>query len=83
MDAFSRAEVTAVKRVITCRTDRFRPPYGRRVEDHPRMCVFAGTTNRDDWHRDEDLAPGGSGRSRSPTSISSETPAGDALFTGR
>lgn len=53
MDAFSRAEVTAVKRVITCRTDRFRPPYGRRVEDHPRMCVFAGTTNRDDWHRDE------------------------------
>lgn len=53
MDAFTRGEVTAVKRVITCRVDRFRAPYGRRAEDHPRQCVFAGTTNKDDWNRDE------------------------------
>lgn len=53
MDAFSRAEVNKVKQVITCQTDRFRAPYERRAADHPRRCVFAGTTNRDDWNKDE------------------------------
>lgn len=53
MDAFGRAEVTAVKRVLTCQSDRYRAPYGRRAEDHPRTCVFAGTTNRSDWNRDD------------------------------
>lgn len=52
MDTFSRAEVAAVKRVITCKVDRYRAPYGRRAEDHPRMCVFAGTTNEDEYLRD-------------------------------
>jgi len=53
MDAFTRAEVERVKGVITCRSDRYRRPYGRHAHDHPRRCVFAGTTNRDDWNRDE------------------------------
>lgn len=53
MDAFSRSEVHTIKRVISCKVDRYRAPYGRRAEDHPRMCVFAGTTNKDDWNRDE------------------------------
>lgn len=53
MDAFSRSEVTKVKQVITCQTDRYRAPYERRAADHPRRCVFAGTTNRDDWNKDE------------------------------
>jgi len=52
MDTFSRAEVAAVKRVITCKVDRYRAPYGRRAEDHPRMCVFSGTTNEDEYLRD-------------------------------
>lgn len=53
MDAFSRSEVTKVKQVITCQTDRYRAPYEKRAADHPRRCVFAGTTNRDDWNKDE------------------------------
>jgi putative DNA primase/helicase len=53
MDAFNRAEVTRVKQVVTCTNDRFRESYARRAEDHPRQCVFVGTTNRDDWNRDE------------------------------
>lgn len=53
MDAFSRAEVNKTKQVITCQTDRFRAPYDKRAADHPRRCVFAGTTNRDDWNKDE------------------------------
>ena len=53
MDAFSRAEVNKTKQVITCQTDRYRAPYDKRAADHPRRCVFAGTTNRDDWNKDE------------------------------
>lgn len=53
MDAFSRSEVNKTKQVITCQTDRYRAPYDRRAADHPRRCVFAGTTNRDDWNKDE------------------------------
>lgn len=53
MDSFSRAEVHTIKRVLSCQSDRYRAPYGRRAEDHPRMGVLAGTTNKDDWNRDE------------------------------
>lgn len=53
MDAFNRSEVTKVKQVITCQTDRFRAPYERHSADQARRCVFAGTTNRDDWNKDE------------------------------
>lgn len=53
LDSFSRADITAVKRMITCRSDRFRPPYGRNAVDHPRRCVLAGTANHDDYNKDE------------------------------
>lgn len=53
MHSFSRSEVETIKRVVSCQSDRYRAPYGRRAEDHPRMGVLAGTTNRDDWNRDE------------------------------
>lgn len=53
MDSFNRAEVNRVKQTISCPADRFRASYGRHAKDHPRQCVFVGTTNRDDWNRDE------------------------------
>lgn len=53
LDAFSRTDVTKVKQVITCTNDRFRESYGRHAKDHPRQCIFVGTTNKDDWQRDE------------------------------
>lgn len=53
LHSFAQAEITATKRAISTQTDRYRSPYDRRAADHPRRCVFAGTTNRDDWHRDE------------------------------
>lgn len=53
MDAFSRSEVTAVKRVLSCQIDRFRAPYERTTRDWPRRGVFVGTTNRSDWARDD------------------------------
>lgn len=52
LDSFTRAEVTTVKRMITCKSDRYRASYGRITEDHPRQCVFIGTTNEDTYLRD-------------------------------
>ncbi len=52
LDAFSRAEVTRIKQVITCKVDRYRASYGRLAEDHPRMSVFVGTTNEESYLKD-------------------------------
>lgn len=40
-----RASREAVKSFITRDNDKCRAPYGRGVEDHPRHCVFYGSTN--------------------------------------
>lgn len=53
LDQLNRSELSAAKQFITRTTDRFRAAYGRYAEDSPRRCVFFGTTNRDDFLRDE------------------------------
>lgn len=45
LDSFRRSESTAIKSFITNTNDRFRGAYKEDSEDHPRQCVFAGTTN--------------------------------------
>lgn len=50
---FNKADVAKIKQVITNRVDTYRASYGRTAGDYPRQCVFAGTTNRDDWNADE------------------------------
>ena len=52
LDSFSRADTTRIKKVITCRTDRYRQPYARATQDHPRQSVFVGTTNEQHYLRD-------------------------------
>jgi predicted P-loop ATPase len=52
LDSFSRAEVTRIKQVISSTVDNFRSPYGRHSMDHPRTCIFVGTTNDDAYLRD-------------------------------
>lgn len=51
--SMNRAEVTKVKQVISCQTDRFRVPWERHAADHPRQCTFVATTNTSDYNRDE------------------------------
>lgn len=52
LDSFNKAESTRAKSFFSSRTDRYRPPYGRRPIDVPRQCVFGGTTNQDTYLKD-------------------------------
>jgi predicted P-loop ATPase len=47
-----KAEAETIKLYITKQTDRFRPAYGRRLQDFPRQCIFIGTTNETQFLRD-------------------------------
>lgn len=53
LESFSKADVTKIKGAITCLNDRFRTPYDKSSQDHPRQCVFAGTTNETKWVKDQ------------------------------
>ncbi|MBR5865749.1 MAG: virulence-associated E family protein [Alistipes sp.] len=47
-----KAEVEAIKLYISKQSDRFRPAYGRRLQEFPRQCVFMGSTNESQFLRD-------------------------------
>lgn len=53
LDAMTRSEVSRIKAFVSRATDRFRPPYGVRVIESPRSCVFWGTTNSETYLKDE------------------------------
>lgn len=52
LDAFNKAENTRAKQFFGSRVDRYRPSYGRMVQEFPRQCVFVGTTNQDRYLKD-------------------------------
>lgn len=47
-----KTEIESIKHFISKRVDRFRPAYGRVIEDYPRQCVFFGTTNEMEFLKD-------------------------------
>ena len=53
LDVLNRSELARAKAFLSQQTERFRLPYGRRVVQVPRQCVFVGTTNADSWLKDE------------------------------
>lgn len=53
LDVLNRAELARAKAFLSQQTERFRLPYGRRLVQVPRQCVFLGTTNADSWLKDE------------------------------
>jgi putative DNA primase/helicase len=53
LESFSRADRDRVKSIVSNPVDKYRGSYERHVREYPRQCVFAGTTNRDDWGNDD------------------------------
>lgn len=53
LHSVQRGAVERLKQFISNVEDHYRPPYGREPVDYPRRCSLVGTTNRDDWNRDE------------------------------
>jgi predicted P-loop ATPase len=52
LEAFNRSENTRIKAILTTRSDRYRKKYGRFAEEHPRRCIFVGTTNEEHCLKD-------------------------------
>lgn len=46
-------EQEAVKAFLTRLNDRYRMPFDKRVTDHPRQCIFIGTTNKEQFLTDK------------------------------
>lgn len=52
LSQMGKSEITAIKAFISSKVDRYRPAYGRVIEEHPRQCVLVGTTNENTYLRD-------------------------------
>src|SRR6185369_8513428 len=52
-ETLSRTETKNMKAMISTNTDTYRAPYGRTMKDVPRRCVFAMSTNQDEYLKDE------------------------------
>lgn len=50
--ALKKTDITDVKKFITETVDQYRPHYGKNMVDHPRRCVFIGTTNERQYLKD-------------------------------
>lgn len=46
-------EQEAVKSFLTRLNDRYRMPYDKRITEHPRQCIFIGTTNKEQFLTDK------------------------------
>mgnify|MGYP000594883177 CR=1 FL=1 len=53
LSSMTRSQRDAVKQFISKKADKFRAKYARRQDNHPRRCVFIGTTNEEEIFQDE------------------------------
>lgn len=52
LEAVRGKQWTKVKSFVSSQVDTFRRKFGRNIQDYPRQCVFAGSTNEDHWGGD-------------------------------
>lgn len=45
LSSIKRSDVESVKAYLSKSVDKYREAYGRRTTEHPRQCIFCGTTN--------------------------------------
>jgi predicted P-loop ATPase len=53
LSSMSKADSDQMKEFVSRTTDRIRVPYGRFMQNFARQCIFIGTTNRDEFLKDE------------------------------
>lgn len=53
LDSLNKAESTKAKQFVSSAIDTYRESYGRRILDVPRQSVFIGTTNQDEYLKDD------------------------------
>ncbi|MEG2050912.1 MAG: virulence-associated E family protein [Oscillospiraceae bacterium] len=53
LNGLSRSEMNVIKQFLSRTEDIYREPYGRRTGNYPRRCVFFGTTNDNEFLRDQ------------------------------
>ncbi len=53
LSVLDRSTAEATKAFITRRIDRMRAPFDRKARDYPRQCLFAGSTNKDEYLKDD------------------------------
>lgn len=53
LSGMRRGDVNQIKAFMSRTNDRGRPAYGRTVVDQPRRCVFIGTTNDQEYFKDD------------------------------
>ena len=52
LTALNRQESTEIKQFLSTRSSNYRESYARRSKEHPRKCVFFGTSNEDEFLKD-------------------------------
>ena len=52
LTALRASSVEKIKAIITRKDDRYRKPYEKLVESHPRQCIFVATTNQANFLKD-------------------------------
>lgn len=53
LSVLDRATAEAMKAFITRRVDRMRAPFDKKARDYPRQCLFVGSTNKEEYLKDE------------------------------
>lgn len=54
LTSFRTSSIESVKAFVSKRSDNFRAAYDRRMQDHARQCIFAGSTNKPEFLSDPD-----------------------------
>lgn len=53
LSAMSKTAIEGTKAFISTRVDKYKAPYAAEIDEHPRRCVFIGTTNETEFLKDK------------------------------